>query len=188
MVLVVLVVLPGEEVFTIVLIYSYILTLIGLNLRLVQDAFMFLLKIDQKLVIMKKNYLFLFVIMLAFSCNTNDDSRTEKGQLNGKLGVWEGVGTQPGFSWTIKITLDSNKQLIEYPSLVCGGFLTLISKTETQLLFRETITLNTEVCLDQGFVELIETSETTMDYNYFYPNSTNEKGELGAFGSVTKVE
>jgi hypothetical protein len=141
--------------------------------------------------IMEKIILLISILTIVYGFSSVDDNKLipeRPGLLENKFGVWEGVGTQPGISWTIKITLKSNEQLIEYPSLSCGGFLTLISETETKLLFRETITFNTKDCLDQGFIELIETSETTMDYNYFYPNTTNEKGELCAYGSVTKVE
>jgi hypothetical protein len=46
--------------------------------------------------------------------------------LSGKLGVWEGEGQQPGISWTISIDLKLDEQLIEYPSLSCGGTLSLL--------------------------------------------------------------
>ncbi|NAS14334.1 hypothetical protein [Poritiphilus flavus] len=137
-------------------------------------------------------YMILPLFLLALGCNSEDEGESEAeqaevSQLNSNLGVWEGSGMQPGISWTIKITLAENEQLIEYPSLDCGGFLTLLEEGDGVLLFRETITFNT-VCADQGFVELIETSATTMDYNYYWPNASNEQGELGATGSVTKVD
>ena len=139
---------------------------------------------------MKKVILFLFTSMLILACSSDDDNNDggETGDLlSNRLGVWEGTGTQPGLTWTIKITLNSGEQLIEYPSLACGGFLTLVSETSTELLFRETITVQT-TCADQGFVKLIATSATTMDYEYYFPNAANEVGELSAEGSVTKTE
>lgn len=140
---------------------------------------------------MKKVILFLFTSMLILACSSDDSSADDGGDggelLSSRLGVWEGTGTQPGLSWTIKITLGSSEQLIEYPSLACGGFLTLVSESSTELLFRETITVQT-TCADQGFVKLTATSATTMDYDYYFPNASNEVGQLAASGSVTKTE
>ncbi|MEW4923353.1 hypothetical protein [Algibacter sp. 2305UL17-15] len=138
---------------------------------------------------MKKILLVLFSITLIYNCSSDSnssDSSDETKQLTSKLGIWEGTGTQPGLTWTIKITLNSNEQLIEYPSLECGGYLTLISETSSQLLFRETITYNS-ICADQGFIELTVTSDSTMDYKYYFPNASNEKGTLGASGSISKT-
>ena len=144
---------------------------------------------------MKKFVLQLFMITLLFaplaiSCesDSDDDGANEENatELPSKLGTWEGVGAQPGISWTIRITLETDEQLIEYPSLECGGFLTLLEEREGYLLFRETITFNT-VCADQGFVELITTGANSLDYNYYFPNTSNELGMLGATGQLTKV-
>jgi hypothetical protein len=118
----------------------------------------------------------------------NDQSSPPIGNgLSGKTGVWEGEGQQEGISWTIRIDLQENEQLIEYPSLNCGGFLTLLEESDAQLLFRETITFGTG-CVDQGFVELTDQSENELVYRYYWPGGGEEMGELGAIGSVTKVE
>lgn len=140
--------------------------------------------------IMKKIVLLISIVTIVYGFSGVDDNHLiaeRLGLLESKFGVWEGTGSQLGMSWTIKITFNSNEQLIEYPSLGCSGFLTLLDETNKQLLFRETITSNT-ACFDQGFVELIETSETTMDYNFYFPNAENEKGKLGASGSVKRIE
>ncbi len=138
---------------------------------------------------LSKTILLILTICL-MSCTNADDTasvqETDSGLLSSKFGIWEGVGQQPGISWTIKITLGPDEQLIEYPSLECGGFLTLLEETENALLFRETITFNS-ICADQGFIELIETSNNSLDYNYYFPNIDNEQGQLGATGQVTKT-
>lgn len=134
-------------------------------------------------------YIFIPILLVFLSCEedqTTDDTITSNSELNSKLGVWEGVGEQPGISWTIRITLNADEQRIEYPSIQCGGILQLLEEKEGYLLFRETITQNT-VCADQGFIELVETTATSMDYNYYWPNSENQLGELGATGAVNKV-
>lgn len=105
--------------------------------------------------------------------------------LAGKQGVWEGLGQQSGISWSIRIELNEKEQLIEYPSLQCGGFLTLLEESDAQLLFRETITYGKFTCVDQGFVELTDQSNTELVYRYYWPGVGDELGELGAVGSVT---
>ena len=108
--------------------------------------------------------------------------------LSGKIGVWEGEGQQSGISWTIRIDLQQDEQLIEYPSLNCGGFLTLLEESDAQLLFKETITFGNNFCVDQGFVELTDQSANELVYRYYWPGSGDQLGELGAIGSVTKTQ
>lgn len=108
--------------------------------------------------------------------------------LVGKVGVWEGEGQQTGISWTIRINIQESAQTIEYPSLSCGGTLDLLNESEAQLIFRETITFGLPGCVDRGFVELTDQTENTLVYRWYYPNDVDEQGELGAIGSVTKME
>jgi hypothetical protein len=108
------------------------------------------------------------------------------GGLEGKLGLWEGEGQQPGISWTISIDLQLDQQLIEYPSLNCGGYLTLLEESDAQLQFRETITFGQNVCCDQGIVELTDQSENELVYKWFTDELSDACGE--AVGSLTKVE
>lgn len=109
------------------------------------------------------------------------------GGLAGKVGVWGGEGQQTGVSWTISIDISSNEQLIEYPSLNCGGYLTLLEETETQLFFKETITFGTN-CVDQGFVELTDKSSNELTFHYYWPGVGEETGKLGAVGTLTRKE
>jgi len=106
------------------------------------------------------------------------------GGLAGKIGIWEGVGQQSGISWTIKIDIKEGGQLIEYPSLGCGGVLTLLTETDTQLIFREKITFGG--CVDNGFVELTDESSNKLIYRWYYPDANNKQGRLGATGSMTR--
>ncbi|MEJ2612980.1 MAG: hypothetical protein P8179_23705 [Candidatus Thiodiazotropha sp.] len=109
------------------------------------------------------------------------------GGLAGKLGVWEGEGQQPGISWTIRIDLKLDEQLIEYPSLSCGGTLTLLEESDAQLTFRETITFG-EGCCDQGIVELTDQSANELVYRWHADEITTPAVCDIAVGSVTKVE
>src|SRR6056297_2450663 len=137
----------------------------------------------------KKIILFVWAIGLFCACsnsaNSENDQPNLSTELGSKIGVWEGVGEQPGISWTIKITLKADEQLIEYPSLGCGGHFDLLIEDDGYLLFRENITFGGG-CADQGFVELVELTPTKMEFNYYWPDENNGKGDLGAFGEVTK--
>ncbi len=106
--------------------------------------------------------------------------------LIGKIGVWEGEGQQSGISWSIRINIQQGEQLIEYPSLNCGGFLTLVEESEAQLLFKEKITFGNGACIDLGFVELTDQSENELVYRWYRSDSNGEKGVLFAVGSVSK--
>jgi hypothetical protein len=124
----------------------------------------------------------------------NDQENPPIGDgYEGKLGVWEGEGQQDGLSWTIKITLAENESLIEYPSLECGGTLTLLVEEDAQLLFREDITYGmltaTECgCIDNGFVELTDQNDDSLIYRWYYPDEDSNQGDLGAIGTVTRSE
>lgn len=109
------------------------------------------------------------------------------GGLEGKVGVWAGEGQQQGVSWTIRIDIGLDEQTIEYPSLSCGGTLDLVSETENQLRFRETITYGVG-CADQGIVELTDESSTSLVYRYYWDSGSDQLGELGAIGQVEKEE
>lgn len=105
--------------------------------------------------------------------------------LHGKIGFWEGVGQQDISSWSIKINLELDQQLIEYPSLSCGGYLTLLEESKTRLLFKETITFGTR-CYDQGLIELTDISSTELMFRYFLPSTNVGMGELGSIGTLAR--
>lgn len=73
--------------------------------------------------------------------------------------VWTGTGAQVKANgqisqWTIALTLDArgNATQIEYPSLDCGGVLSLLRKAGEFREYRETITHGTERCTNNGTV------------------------------------
>lgn len=102
------------------------------------------------------------------------------------VGVWEGRGVQqnPSTNWSILLTLtegDMNDTVgtIAYPSLRCGGKLTLLSINTTELTFRETITYGN--CVDQGLVTLA-VSDAINDMLYEW-----ELGTTTATGSLERI-
>lgn len=120
------------------------------------------------------------------------------GGLSGKIGIWEGEGQQDGLSWAILIDISEAEQFIKYSfdesssADDCEGYLTLLEETDAQLLFRETITSQPEntycQCYDQGFVELTDNDTSSLIYRWYYPDSNDNKGELGAVGTVSKID
>ena len=120
---------------------------------------------------------------------SNQNSPPVGNGLTGKVGIWEGEGQQqnPMISWTIRINIQQDEQTIEYPSLNCGGPLSLLQETDAQLLFRESITFGIGACVDRGFVELTDQSENELIFRWYYPDSNNGQGTLGAIGSVRRT-
>ena len=72
------------------------------------------------------------------------------------IGVWYGSAVQqnPSSTWTISILINEDNSRVAYPSLSCGGTLTLISASEEELVFAENITYGTSRCIIQTTVTL----------------------------------
>lgn len=104
-------------------------------------------------------------------------------------GIWKGEGTQTGVSggWSISIALKPGKVgdtlgTIAYPSLGCGGELTLRSVNGDSIEVSEVITYGKE-CADSGIVTLKPIANHTVEYQW---NSPNYPG-IAASGTVTKI-
>jgi LCCL domain len=104
------------------------------------------------------------------------------------LGVWEGNGTQAGSSWTISISLtpgavNSVVGTISYPSLSCGGTLTLHRIKNQSIELDEKFTYGSEKCVP-GRVVLQPSSDeqNQLEYKWLFPDGTE-----GATGSVRKI-
>lgn len=99
-------------------------------------------------------------------------------------GVWTGSGSQPGSSWTILFGLDTASLgsvvgTSAYPSLRCGGLLTLASAEENRVVFDEDITFGS--CVDRGKVVLTVKLPTTLSYQWYYAS-----GSLGSTGTLVR--
>jgi len=105
--------------------------------------------------------------------------------LAGKLGVWTGIGNQSGLTWTIRLDISTSRQLVEYPSLSCGGTLTLVEDSVTRVLFREAITYGTG-CVNAGYVELRDRADGTLTYNYYDLSAGGANGVPVATGVLTR--
>ncbi|NET25672.1 hypothetical protein [Okeania sp. SIO1I7] len=106
------------------------------------------------------------------------------------VGIWEGSGVQnTGSEWSIFLALipgpiDSIVGTIAYPSLRCGGELTLQKFTEEKIELFENITYGKSSCVNQGYITLEFVSRRKL--NYYYKNQTGDENYT-ASGIVRKV-
>ena len=107
--------------------------------------------------------------------------------LGAKVGIWEGIGIQDGQSWTIRIDLSRDSQIVDYPSLACGGNLNLVEASPDRLLFYEVINYGTQFCVDSGYTELLNRPDGQLTYQYYLEAADGGIGALIATGSVEKV-
>jgi hypothetical protein len=104
------------------------------------------------------------------------------------VGVWEGNGSQASSSWTISITLtpgtvNSVVGTIAYPSLSCGGTLTLHRINNQSIELDEKFSYGSRQCTP-GRVVLQRSSDeqNQLEYKWLFPD-----GREGATGSVRKI-
>lgn len=100
-------------------------------------------------------------------------------------GVWKGVGEQfdDKSTWTIKMTILDGKYYIQYPSLECGGVLTLLSKNSSKLEFHESIIYGLSDCLDNGKTIIKKSGENSAQFIWY-----DSEGVKGAVGSLVRIE
>ncbi len=93
-------------------------------------------------------------------------------------GVWHGAGTQDnGSHWRIRINIQTDFIVIDYPSLLCGGVL----KPQNKNVFKEKLIYGKKRCIDQGIVVLNTIDGNKLNYYWFGKN-----GKLQATGVLTK--
>ena len=85
-------------------------------------------------------------------------------------GVWQGTCGQYHTSWTVKLTIRDHLYRIDYPSLACGGKLTLLSSSPKKLEFQEQLEYGESNCRDNGRVKLLLLNDTTAKYFWYSPN------------------
>lgn len=104
------------------------------------------------------------------------------------LGDWSGKANQNNnTSWPISLsivpgTLGSVVGKIDYPSLNCGGELTLKRVTRNSIELAENLTYGAGTCVDRGTNILKLSSSRKLDFNWLNP-----RGELEATGILRKV-
>jgi hypothetical protein len=111
--------------------------------------------------------------------NTNRDTSEAKVSDDNNLqwlnGVWEGKGYQinPKSTWTIRLTVQNDKYVIEYPSLSCQGNWSLTGKESGKARFKESITQGLDRCENNGTVLIEKINDTQVSFKYSSPNTTS---------------
>lgn len=115
---------------------------------------------------------------LEFISDQHDSNNNTKNETPAEftfLGSWAGVGYQnSGSKWTIKMVLNEGDYTIEYPSLSCGGYLTVISQSVNEMIFREKITRGISKCTDGGTLTISKLNDDELIWDYVSPNNASE--------------
>ena len=108
----------------------------------------------------------------------------QAGLMQQIAGEWKGSGYQyDGANWSIAMVVQSDgKVTIAYPSLKCGGTLTLLEESETGARLREDIRYGKE-CINRGTVRLIQVKPNHLEFFWYLPN-----GELQAKGELVPTK
>jgi hypothetical protein len=97
-------------------------------------------------------------------------------------GVWEGEALQRSnqSSWTISMALQPGRSrgtagIIAYPSLACGGELTLLVASKSEVRVREDITYGS--CVDNGTIVVRPAAGGRLDWKYYLPDGGQQDAE-----------
>lgn len=124
-------------------------------------------------------FIFVCSLLLSLSCLADTG---QSDTLNQFTGEWEGVGKQDNDTqWSIRVNIRPNLYVIDYPSLTCGGVLTLLNTTDTSLVFKETLTYGFAQCINHGEVVLNKVAEHKADYHWF-----SSQNKMEAVGNLTR--
>ena len=124
-------------------------------------------------------FVFICSLLLSLSCLADAGQRNTISQF---MGAWEGLGKQDnGTQWSIRVNIRPNFYVIDYPSLTCGGVLTLLKTTDTSLVFKETLTYSITQCINHGEVVLNKIAEHKAGYHWF-----SQQNKIKAVGDLTR--
>ena len=113
----------------------------------------------------------------------------EKSAGSALLGRWDGTGTQFGCcTWTINMAITTVKvgeqNKIDYPTLDCGGTLTVtaVTKAPATLTMSESITYAKErPCFDGGTLRIALDQDGALSWRWSYPD-----GRVGAVATLRR--
>jgi hypothetical protein len=97
-------------------------------------------------------------------------------------GEWEGTGYQIDTkeTWTMRLSVQGGKFLIEYPSLNCRGEWKLISINSGRARLREKIKVGRDECVGQGnvLIERLNGRQIAFRYSYLGTNEVSASAIL----------
>ncbi|MGB1039255.1 MAG: hypothetical protein ACPGVD_00105 [Flavobacteriales bacterium] len=132
-----------------------------------------------------------FVILISFftlSGCTNRSKIKKSSSSSWIDGLWQGTGYQIDLEndnqWSISLKIDSKRNIytINYLSIPCRGQWELISISDEQAFFKETIHKGRNLCVNKGKIVLSKIDENTLIYSFFNPG---EK-KANAFSTLIK--
>jgi hypothetical protein len=127
------------------------------------------------------NPVFIGSLLLSLSCFADAG---QSDTLSRFTGEWQGAGQQDnGSQWSIRVNIRPPLYVIDYPSLTCGGVLTLIKTTDTSLVLKETLTYGIAQCINHGDVVLNKVAEHKAGYHWF-----SSRDKMQAVGSLTRIQ
>lgn len=112
-----------------------------------------------------------------------DDARQRrKPTEESVVGKWVGMGVQDnGSSWSIDMTIAEKTSSIAYPSLGCGGTLTLRESGGATQVFDEKLTYGHTKCIDNGKVRLTKSGTSEVLFQWYRHN-----GRIEASGTLKR--
>lgn len=134
---------------------------------------------------MNKFFLICFGL-LAMACQADTGQKALLQELNG---VWGGEAIQDDNSrWTIKLSIQPESYVIDYPTLKCGGMMELVKENLDSLVFREVLTYGTNRCYNNGKTVLIKANDNKIRYYWYFENNGRKAAfaELSRQGEVIK--
>ena len=136
---------------------------------------------------MKKLLYTLLAVSIIFSACKKEEDEPTNNNSNSIIGTWSGQLTQAGFGdYPVEMIINNlvigeNSGNTNYASIPCSGELIFLSITDSLHVFSEMI--SSGFC-SSGEIELYKLSEDSIQFNWYYPNSTN----LESNGILTRVE
>ena len=133
-----------------------------------------------------KNFLLAVSLVFLIGCGSENSTEVLEVQLHDDItGTWVGTVTQTDSAkYTMEMKLNSlitntTSGTIDYPTLNCGGTLTLIETNDTEYIFQEKLTRKAN-CVDNGIVKIKKLNNglkwnwdliaNPYDYAYAYAN------------------
>lgn len=118
-------------------------------------------------------------------------AQTINGVPPGYVGVWKGHGFQDNNTeWSILMTLisgtvDSIVGTIAYPTLTCGGELTLQRVNANSIELYEDITYGNSRCVDNGIDTLKLVSNKKLEYRWQHSTTSNHSTATGTVRRIS---
>ena len=120
--------------------------------------------------LIRRSARFAYALVLLATLTSIGQAQTSRGWLHGS---WEGTGYQidANETWTMNLSVQGNKFVIEYPSLKCHGVWRLLDMESRNARFRERITFGVSGCANNGNVTIERLNRRQIAFRYTYADT-----------------